>query len=69
MLTTGESTRLFRSAPDAYERFVGFGPASTLVTWHESIDDPPNAYLRTPGATVEAAKGEAQGARNEVGKI
>lgn len=60
-LASGKSTRLFRSAPDAYERFVGFASDGTrLLTWHESIDDPPNAYLRTPGAAIEAASGEPQ---------
>lgn len=60
-LATGSATRLFRSAPDAYERFVGFAAdGARLVTWHESIDEPPNAFLRTPGAAVEAASGEPQ---------
>ncbi|GAB6196350.1 S9 family peptidase [Lysobacter xanthus] len=60
-LATGASTRLFRSAPDAYERFVGFAAdGARLVTWHESIDDPPNAFLRVPGDAVQAAAGEPQ---------
>jgi dipeptidyl aminopeptidase/acylaminoacyl peptidase len=60
-LATGATTRLFRSAPDAYERFVGFAADGVrLVTWHESIDDPPNAFVRTPGAAVQATTGEPQ---------
>lgn len=61
-LATGHTTRLFRSARDAYERFVGFAADGTrLVTWHQSINDPPNAFLRIPGAALQgAAAGEPQ---------
>ena len=60
-LKSGKTVRLFRSAPDAYERFIGFSddPAHFL-TLHESVIDPPNAFVRTLGeSTVEAAPGEA----------
>ncbi|MGY0561614.1 S9 family peptidase [Luteimonas sp. A277] len=61
-LATGETTRLFRSAPDAYESFVGFidGDSSRLLTWHQSPVDPPNLFLRQFGdALPDAAEGEA----------
>ena len=53
--------RLFRSEETAYERFFAFGAAPLqFLTWHESITDPPNAFLRTLGASVNgAAEGEA----------
>lgn len=61
-LATGATTRLFRSAPDAYERFVGFvgGDPARLLTWHQSPADPPNLHLRESGdALPAAAEGEA----------
>lgn len=61
-LATGRTTRLFRSAPDAYETFEGFlgGDTTRLLTWHQSPADPPNLYLRTLGAPLPAAaEGEA----------
>ena len=58
---TRTTERLFRSAQDAYERFLGFAADGTrLVTWHQSTDDPPNAFLRTPGTARQAAAGEPQ---------
>ncbi len=61
-LKTGSSERLFRSAGDVYEQFLGFtATPGRLLTWHQSAIDPPNAYLRTLGArTAMAAKGEAE---------
>jgi dipeptidyl aminopeptidase/acylaminoacyl peptidase len=42
--------RLFRSEATAYERFMAFdGPSQQFLTWHESITDPPNAFLRKLG--------------------
>lgn len=60
-LADGSTERLFRSAPDAFERVFGFaGDTSTLLTWHESPVDPPNAYLRTLGEPLaDAEEGEA----------
>jgi dipeptidyl aminopeptidase/acylaminoacyl peptidase len=61
-LTTLKSERLFRSDKTAYERFLSFtGPdARTFVTWHQSPADPPNAFARTLGNSVDAAAGEAR---------
>jgi dipeptidyl aminopeptidase/acylaminoacyl peptidase len=60
-LKTLKTERLFRSDKTAFERFVSFtGPDTrTLVTWHQTPADPPNAYKRTLGKPVEAAPGEA----------
>jgi dipeptidyl aminopeptidase/acylaminoacyl peptidase len=58
-LTTNKTERLFRSEPTAYERFLTFGASTTqLLTWHESITDPPNAFMRSVGNHVDAADGE-----------
>ena len=53
--------RLFRSDIDSYERFLSFnGPDThTFLTWHQSPADVPNAFRRTLGAHIPAAKGEA----------
>ena len=60
-LGSGKTERLFRSAPDAYERLLGFAPEpGGLLTWHESPIDPPNAFRRRLGAALaDAAAGEA----------
>ncbi|WP_425501578.1 S9 family peptidase [Pseudoxanthomonas kalamensis] len=61
-LATGKSERLFRSDAAAYEVFVGFAGEDTgkLLTWHQSPDDPPNLFLRTLDAPLDAAAdGEA----------
>jgi len=60
-LKTLKSQRLFRSDKSCYERFLSFtGPsAQPFLTWHQSPTDPPNAYKRTLGKSVEAATGEA----------
>lgn len=60
-LADGSTERLFRSAPDAYERVFGFaGDWSKLLTWHESPIDPPNAFVRTIGeALADAEEGDA----------
>ncbi|NNM25997.1 MAG: S9 family peptidase [Phycisphaerales bacterium] len=59
-MTTGAVERLFRSAPDRYEYFVGFaGDESRFVMRSESATDVPNYYLATLGNTVNAPKGEA----------
>src|SRR5580765_2484582 len=60
-LTTLKSERLFRSDKDSFERFLAFaGPdAKTFLTWHQSPVDPPNAFQRTLGPSVDAPAGEA----------
>lgn len=63
-LATGKSERLFRSAPTAYEHFLDFAPgkgaALSMLTWHQTPADPPNAFLRTLGAAAAGAPpGEA----------
>jgi dipeptidyl aminopeptidase/acylaminoacyl peptidase len=60
-LTTLKSERLFRSGRDDFEQFLAFigADTSTFLTWHQSPMDPPNAFVRTLGASVDAASGEA----------
>ncbi len=60
-LKTNVSARLFRSEPTAYERFLAFsGTSMQFLTWHESISDPPNAFLRKVGSANDGvAAGEA----------
>ena len=60
-LANGKTERLFRSAPDAYERLLGFTKEpGSFLTWRESPSDPPNAWRRTLGeARTDAAEGEA----------
>jgi dipeptidyl aminopeptidase/acylaminoacyl peptidase len=60
-LPSAISTRLFRSDRDAYEFFLAFSGKDTkkLITWHQSVSDPPNAYLRTLEAATPMAGGEA----------
>jgi dipeptidyl aminopeptidase/acylaminoacyl peptidase len=60
-LQTLKSQRLFRCDRTSYERFLAFtGPdAHTFLTWRQSPTDPPNAFLRTVGQSVNAATGEA----------
>ncbi len=60
-LKSFKTQRLFRSDKQAYERFLAFaGPtAQSFLTWHQSVMDPPNAYLRTLGPKVAASAGEA----------
>lgn len=59
-METGEARRVFRSAPDRYERFVAFaGDDDHFVMSSESPTDVPNYYRATLGAAVEVAEGEA----------
>jgi dipeptidyl aminopeptidase/acylaminoacyl peptidase len=53
--------RLFRSDKTSFEQFLSFtGPdAHTFITWHQSPDDPPNAFVRSLGNPVAAPAGEA----------
>jgi len=60
-LQTFKSERLFRSDRTSYESFLSFiGPdTNKFLTWHQSPADPPNAFARTLGASIDAAPGEA----------
>ncbi|HEV8268336.1 MAG TPA: prolyl oligopeptidase family serine peptidase, partial [Thermoanaerobaculia bacterium] len=62
-LKTQKTDRLFRSDKNAYEQFFAFTDAGksrlSFLTWHQSVNDPPNAFLRTLGPSVKAAEGEA----------
>jgi len=59
-LETRKSQRLFRSDKTAYERFLSFAGANprSFLTWHQSIIDPPNVFLRTLGKSLSGAAGE-----------
>jgi dipeptidyl aminopeptidase/acylaminoacyl peptidase len=60
-LKTQKSERLFRCDKTSYEQFLSFsGPdARTFLTWRQSPSDPPNAFARTLGPSLEAPAGEA----------
>lgn len=60
-LSTLKSERLFRSDKISLERFLSFtGPDTrTFLTWHQSPADPPNAFTRTLGKSLDAPAGEA----------
>ncbi|WP_297355750.1 prolyl oligopeptidase family serine peptidase [Paraburkholderia sp.] len=66
-LTTLKTERLFRSDKAAFERFVAFTGDSTqsFLTWHQTPNDPPNLFVRTLGASVDAPASEARYASNE----
>ncbi len=56
-LGTLKSERLFRSSADAYEQFLGFSNTpGRYLTWHQSVIDPPNAFVRQQGEAVADAK-------------
>jgi dipeptidyl aminopeptidase/acylaminoacyl peptidase len=59
---TGNSERLFRSSAEAYELFLGFtAQPGKFLTWHQSVLDAPNAFVRVLGERVPAAEqGEPQ---------
>lgn len=65
-LASQQSERLFRSDKDAYERFLAFAgeSSSAFLTWHESVSEPPNMFMRKLGAKVDAAAGEPLYASN-----
>jgi dipeptidyl aminopeptidase/acylaminoacyl peptidase len=60
-LSTLKYERLFRSDRTSYGRFLSFtGPDTrTILTWHQSPTDPPNAFKRTLGGQLAAPAGEA----------
>ena len=52
---TGKATRLYRCEKSALESFVAFtdpASSSTFLTWHQSVQDAPNLFLRTLGSPV-----------------
>ena len=55
-----KTERLFRSDKDAYEQFLAFTGTDTrsFVTWHQTVNSPPNAFTRTLGAPLAALVGE-----------
>ena len=60
-LATGATERLFRSDKDTYETFLTFSGKDTrkLITWHQSVKDPPNLFVLTLTTPVRASPGEA----------
>jgi dipeptidyl aminopeptidase/acylaminoacyl peptidase len=54
--------RLFRSGKDDYDQFLGFtGEPGKYLTWHQSVMDPPNAFMRVLGVrNSNTVAGEAQ---------
>jgi len=67
-LKTQKSERLFRSDKESYERFLSFKGADprSFLTWHQSVTEPPNAYLRRLGTAVQGPDGEAVFASSRV---
>lgn len=60
-IETGRTERLFRSAPDRYEIFVGFADdADRFILRSESPSDVPNYHLATLDERVQAAEGEPE---------
>jgi dipeptidyl aminopeptidase/acylaminoacyl peptidase len=60
-LKTHQTERLFRSDKTAYEQFLSFAgtDAHTFLTWHQSVIDPPNAFVRKLGKSVAPQPGES----------
>lgn len=60
-LATLKTQRLFRSGTDDYDvPFAFTAQPGQFLTWHQSLTDPPNAFVRTLGTPVaDAAEGEA----------
>jgi dipeptidyl aminopeptidase/acylaminoacyl peptidase len=58
-LSTLKTDRQFRSDKVSYERFLSFtGPDTrTFLTWHQSPTDPPNAFTRTLGKSLDMTSG------------
>ncbi len=58
-LASGEVERIFRSAPDKYEYFIGFAEEpNSFIMSSESPSEVPNFYLVQTGEKVEAEAGE-----------
>jgi dipeptidyl aminopeptidase/acylaminoacyl peptidase len=60
-LASRKSERLFRSDKSSFEQFLSFLDSGQrrVLTWHQSAMDPPNAFVRTLGNSLDAASGEA----------
>jgi dipeptidyl aminopeptidase/acylaminoacyl peptidase len=60
-LKTQQAERLFRSGKTSYEQFIGFAGNNEgrLLTWYQSAEETPNAFVRTLGASSSADTGEA----------
>jgi dipeptidyl aminopeptidase/acylaminoacyl peptidase len=60
-LTSFKTERLFRSDKTSYERFFAFtgNDAKSFLTWHQTPNDAPNAFVRTLGKPMTATTGEA----------
>ena len=60
-LGTQKTERLFRSDRDAFERFLAFTgtDSRSFLTWRQSVTEPPNAFVRTPGVATTPVAGEA----------
>jgi len=58
-MRTGTAERLFRCAPDRYERFIGFSGEGQLIIRSESPTEVPNYWLATPDGLADAEEGEA----------
>ncbi|MBV8123524.1 MAG: S9 family peptidase, partial [Paucibacter sp.] len=60
-LKTLKAERLFRSDKSALERFLALDSADAhaFLTWRQTPNDPPNAFLRTLGKPAAAVQGEA----------
>ena len=67
-LETLKPERLFRSDKTSYERFLSFNGPDTqkFLTWHQSPADPPNAFVRTLGKSLDAPASEAAFASTSV---
>ncbi len=67
-LKTQQPERLFRSSKTSYEQFVGFAgnDTSRLLTWYQSAEETPNAFVRTLGAATAATAGEPSYASSSV---
>jgi dipeptidyl aminopeptidase/acylaminoacyl peptidase len=67
-LKTLKSERLFHCDKTSYEQFLSFAGSDTrtILTWHQSPTDPPNAFLRTLGKPLDAPAGEAVSASTSV---
>ena len=60
-LKTRTPERMFRSDKAAYDQFLAFTGqgGNNYLVWHQTPNDPPNAFLRTMGARITmAAQGE-----------
>ena len=47
--------RLFRSDKTAFDQFLAFADPSTMLVWHQTPNDPPNAFARTLGDKIANA--------------